>query len=429
MPLNDSLVLLQTFTGVLALMSLTLAAASAERLQAERTLRTQVHELAALNDAGRHFLERVDKQGLYGSICRLAVESFGLSAAWIHLVASKEGGAEVVAGYPPPLASPEHVAALYTACPALAQQLHTVEQARKPLVVNERVALEPGPALHTLAALPLEYRKQIAGTLTVASDDPTHFAEEHMLLLQSYCTLAAAALQNAYLFDQVRIGNVQLHALSRRLMDVQEAERIALSRELHDESSQVLAVLSVNLGLLERDAETPALVRAHAADLKQIATVVLNNLHAQAAKLRPASLDHLGLVAALQQYIREFNRQHELDVQFETVGMDGVALPAEVQTALFRIVQESLTNVALHAQARSVDVLLNWRSGLLVLTVEDDGVGFNPDEQTHPDRLGLFGMRERVEQLGGRLVVESAPGKGTIVSAEVPCGDTPSDRG
>ena len=235
-------------------------------------------------------------------------------------------------------------------------------------------------------------------------------------------------VQNAQLFDQVLLGNDQLHALSHRLMEVQEAERIHLSRELHDESSQVLAALSVNLGLLERDATSPELVRAHAADIKQIATEVLNNLHAQAVKLRPASLDHLGLVTALQQYVREFNRQYQLDVQFETVGVDAARLPGDLETALFRIVQESLTNVALHARASRVDVLLNRRNGSLVLTVEDNGVGFNPDEPAHPDRLGLFGMRERVEMLGGKLVVESAPGKGTMISAEVPYGDARPDR-
>lgn len=235
-------------------------------------------------------------------------------------------------------------------------------------------------------------------------------------------------VQNAQLFDQVRQGNEQLHALSHRLMEVQEAERIHLSRELHDESSQALAGLMVNLGLLERDAESPALVRSHTADLKRITTEVLTTLHAAAVKLRPAVLDHLGLVTALEQYIQEFNRQYDLNVQFETIGLDEDRLPGDLETALFRIVQESLTNVALHAKASRVDVLLNRRNGCLVVTVEDDGVGFDPYQPDHPDRLGLFGMRERVEMLGGKLVVESAPGKGTMISAEVPYGDARPDR-
>ncbi len=235
--------------------------------------------------------------------------------------------------------------------------------------------------------------------------------------------------QNAQLFEQVRRGNEQLHALSHRLMEVQEAERSHLSRELHDESSQALAGLMVNIGLLERDAESPNLVRSHATDLRRIATEALEDLHAAAVKLRPATLDHLGLVSALAQYIQEFNRQYHLDVQFEAIGLAADRLPGDLETALFRIVQESLTNVALHAQASRVDVLLNRRGGSLVLTVEDNGVGFDPNQPLHPDRLGLFGMRERVEMLGGKLMVESGPGKGTMISAEVPHGDARPDRG
>jgi signal transduction histidine kinase len=184
----------------------------------------------------------------------------------------------------------------------------------------------------------------------------------------------------------------------------------------------------VNLGLLERDAESSVMVRAHASDLKRIGSEVMDNLHALAVKLRPASLDHLGLVTALEQYIQEFNRQYHLNVQFETVGFDASRLPADLETALFRIVQESLTNVALHAQASQVDVLLNRRNGCLVLTVEDNGVGFNPGQPVNENRLGLFGMRERVEMLGGKLIVESAPGKGTTISVEVPYGDSGLDR-
>jgi len=134
-------------------------------------------------------------------------------------------------------------------------------------------------------------------------------------------------------------------------------------------------------------------------------------------------------VTALEQYIQEFNRQYQLGVQFETVGIDAARLPADIETALFRIVQESLTNVALHAQATQVDVLLNRRNGCLVLTVEDNGIGFNTNQPVNENRLGLFGMRERVEMLGGKLIVESAPGKGTMISVEVPDGDTRPDRG
>ena len=150
---------------------------------------------------------------------------------------------------------------------------------------------------------------------------------------------------------------------------------------------------------------------------------MLNDLHALAIKLRPASLDHLGLVTALQQLIQEFSRQYRIAVDFEAVGMQDKRLPLEVETALFRIVQESLTNVALHAQATRVDVLLSLTEKRASALVEDDGVGFVPALTVTEEQLGLFGMRERIEMLGGSLTVESSPGKGTTVKAEAPCDD------
>jgi signal transduction histidine kinase len=196
-----------------------------------------------------------------------------------------------------------------------------------------------------------------------------------------------------------------------------------LSRELHDESGQALAGMMLNLGLLERDAEWPDLVHSHAADLKRIASEVLENLHSLAVHLRPASLDHLGLVTALQQYVAEFSRQHNIQVEFETTGLTKQRLSSEVETAVFRVVQESLTNVVSHANASRVDILLSRRNDHLAIVIEDNGVGFLPTENVLEDHLGLFGMRERIEMLKGTLAIESAPGKGTTVKVEVPSAD------
>jgi signal transduction histidine kinase len=129
------------------------------------------------------------------------------------------------------------------------------------------------------------------------------------------------------------------------------------------------------------------------------------------------------LVTTLQQFIQEFSRQYAIAVEFEAVGMQGKRLPIEVETALFRIVQESLTNVALHAQAMRVDVLLSLTDKRVSAIVEDDGVGFVPALAMTEEQLGLFGMRERIEMLGGTLTIESSSGKGTTVKAEAPCDD------
>lgn len=428
MPVNDSLILLQTFTGVAALTSLTLAASASERRKAEETLRKQVEELAALNDASKLFLENLEKQAFSEAICRMAVERFSLTAAWIDPVPIGDKIESPITSFPEGL----QLAALHSQISELRRQITSSERTGLAGFIRAQTSFQAesqDKPLRSFAVFPLLYGKAMAGILTVSSDDPNSFSKEKMLLLQSYANLAAVAIQNSWLFDQVRIGNEQLHALSHRLMEVQEEERAHLSRELHDESSQAVSALMVNLGLLERDAGSSELVREHAAELKRIGSEVLENLHALAVKLRPASLDHLGLVTALEQYIREFNRQYHLDVQFETVGIDNSRLPVDIETALFRIVQESLTNVALHAQATRVDVLLNRRNGCLVLTVEDNGIGFSPNQPVNETRLGLFGMRERVEMLGGKLIIESAPGKGTTISVEVLYGDARPDRG
>ncbi len=158
-------------------------------------------------------------------------------------------------------------------------------------------------------------------------------------------------------------------------------------------------------------------------NLKRITTQIQDDLHKLAVNLRPASLDHLGLVTALQQYATEFNRQYGISVEFEATGMKNRRLPGEIETAIFRTVQESLTNVALHARASRVDVLVSRHDDSVVTVIEDDGIGFIPAIPDSEEHLGLFGMRERIEMLGGKFSVESAPGKGTTVRAEVPCHD------
>jgi signal transduction histidine kinase len=202
-------------------------------------------------------------------------------------------------------------------------------------------------------------------------------------------------------------------------MKAQEEERLHLSRELHDESGQLLAAMMVQLGLLEHNSEHPPRLGIHLIELRQSVNALQENLHKLAVNLRPASLDHLGLVTALQQYVADFSRQYNIHVEIETTGMQDRRLKNEIETALFRIVQESLTNVVMHAQATHVDILISRHNNHLVTIIEDDGVGFTPSSPTG-EHLGLFGMRERVEMLGGQFTIESEPGKGTTVRVEVP---------
>jgi signal transduction histidine kinase len=156
--------------------------------------------------------------------------------------------------------------------------------------------------------------------------------------------------------------------------------------------------------------------RKSLAGLRELATATLQDVRRLAVELRPKSLDDFGLVPALERLVGGFSERTALDTHVEALLPE--RLPPEVETALYRIVQEALTNVAKHARATTVSVLVTFENGCATLVIEDDGVGFSPD--TPADGLGLLGMRERVNLLGGRLTVESRPGAGTSIVAEVP---------
>jgi PAS domain S-box-containing protein len=273
--------------------------------------------------------------------------------------------------------------------------------------------------IYSWLGVPLRNDEKIIGACVLGKAEAGFYTSQHLQLAEGLVSQASVAVQNAWLFDQVRAGQERLRSLSRRLVEVQETERRYVARELHDEASQALASLMVNLRLVEQDAQDPQAVVAGVGALKQRVDSVIGDLHRLAMDLRPASLDHLGLVAALRQHLQTVNGQHGLEVQYEVVGLDA-RLPDDVETAVYRVVQEAVTNVIRHAHATRVDVLLERRGSKLIVLVEDNGIGFDPAAAAQSGRLGLFGMRERTEMLGGKLVVESVANAGTTVLMEVP---------
>lgn len=246
--------------------------------------------------------------------------------------------------------------------------------------------------------------------------------QEHMKWVDTLVQQAAVNVYNSLLFEQVRLGNERLLALSRRLVDIQEQERRSIARELHDEASQALSSLVVNLRLLEREVHKPDAILAEIAEMKGALESVMENLHRLAMNLRPASLDHLGLVAALRQHAQWIRQRFELPVEFVSVGITE-RLDPEIETALYRIAQEAINNILQHAKATQAGILLEQRGENIVLIIEDNGVGFEPSLLDETDRLGIFGMRERADMMGGVLVVETSPGKGTTIFVEAPYGN------
>jgi len=220
---------------------------------------------------------------------------------------------------------------------------------------------------------------------------------------------------------QERQTTEDLHRLSARLVTVQEEERRAIARELHDEVGQVLMAIKVELTLAQRAIETSG-ARPLLDDAQAIADGALHTVRDLSRLLHPSLLDDLGLPAAIEWYAGSLGKRHGLRVDLVQEGMDDRLAP-EIESAAFRIVQEALTNVVKHAEASLCRVHVRCRGGLLRLIVEDDGHGFDPDERDRRGAahgLGLIGIRERASHLGGTSRVETAPGRGTRLICELP---------
>jgi two-component system, NarL family, sensor histidine kinase DevS len=274
--------------------------------------------------------------------------------------------------------------------------------------VDQRVARELG--ITSALYVPLAVRGQAIGV--VAAHDKhapdLRFDEGDVRLAESLVSRAAIAVDLSQ--------RVSRDAL-RRVVAAQELERARLARELHDETGQALTSILLGLKSLE-DAVDSDDGRAAAASLRDLVVSTLQNVRRLAVELRPSALDDFGLVAALERLAATVAEQSGIGVDFEA-RLDDERLTPEAETALYRIVQEALTNAVKHARASHVSITLVRKEEFAVVVVEDDGQGFDP-QATRPGALGLGGMRERMALLGGRLNVESAPGSGTTLAAEIP---------
>lgn len=219
---------------------------------------------------------------------------------------------------------------------------------------------------------------------------------------------------------ELEASRQQLRALSRHLVTVQENERKALSRELHDRSAQSMTTLKLGLAMLTRKADDARAVRARVGELAVMVDAVLTDLHELAVNLRPSALDRYGLASAIGQYVDTYRRQNQIEVILSVAELEGERLSDEVETALYRIVQESLMNIARHAGATRAEIVAKRSPETVSLSVSDNGAGFDVEDALARGRLGLLGMRERAEMLGGRLSIASNQGTGTSVYLEVP---------
>jgi signal transduction histidine kinase len=275
--------------------------------------------------------------------------------------------------------------------------------------VDQVVARQIGAVSALL--VPLVFHARTIGVVSAFNkngSDP-RFSDDDVRVAEAFAIRAALAV---HLSERVARETVDA------ILESQESERSRLARELHDETGSALTAILLGLAAIDTAATLPEAHQASIA-LRETARRTLENVGRMAFALRPSALDEFGLVTALDDLIGRLEEQGGPKVELELDAPTGARLPTAVETVVFRITQEALTNVVKHAEAKSVDIRLACRERSVVLTIEDDGVGFSliPGRD---GKLGLVGMRERVASVGGELDIESKQGVGTRLTVEIP---------
>ena len=284
--------------------------------------------------------------------------------------------------------------------------------------------IDAGVRGHSEFCVPLKVGTRVIGVLNAESTELDAFDLEEQQLFLTLADQASLAIENARLYEQMRLGRDRLQALSRRLVEVQEAERRHLARELHDEIGQLLTGLKLNLEMSKRlpaDAVKTSLDQA-----QELVNGLVTEVRDLSLDLRPTMLDDLGLLPALLWHFERYTLRTNVRVHLKHTGLERRRFAPEVETAAYRVAQEALTNVARYAGVSEVTVRLWADQDTLGVQIEDQGTGFDPKIALNAGATGgLSGMHERVALLGGQLAIELASEGGTCLTAEFPLAASP----
>ena len=281
--------------------------------------------------------------------------------------------------------------------------------------------------LKAFISVPLQARDKVLGVINVASRTPHRFTRDDMHLLHSVGDQLGVAIEQASLYERLRKARERYRQLARQTLVAQEEERKRIARELHDETSQALSGLALQLQALVDMAEmsgshdTEFITRLK--KVQSLAVQVHSEISRLIADLRPALLDTLGLVPAIRKYAETSLHPLDINVLVELKG-DERRLPTEVEAGLFRFAQGAIGNIAQHSRAKNATIVLEYGDDDLLVRINDDGEGFDVSKITDVEESGrgrgVFSMKERVALLGGVCSIESQPGQGTTVWARVP---------
>ena len=279
----------------------------------------------------------------------------------------------------------------------------------------------------TMISLPLSVRAQVIGSIVLCRRQAkleTNPSSEEFRLIVGIAQQLGLSIENARLYQDAQEREGLLGDLLHSVVGAQEAERQRIARELHDATGQSLTAIALGLSGAEKLLnDDPSVALQQIGELKAFTTDALGELRQLIADLRPSQLDDLGLVAALQWYVHEFDKRYPVQTRFEVIG-DRVRLPSEYETVLFRIAQEALNNVAKHSNASHATVKLELNPSHVCVYIDDDGHGFDLDQVlrgygSHTG-WGLLGIQERAALLGGDYEIASEPDHGTRIRVKVP---------
>ncbi len=375
----------------------------------EENQQERFDELSTLLDVSQLFLEQKNLSEVQEAICQLARAHFGATIVWLGERSADDRMIPIAAAGIP-----------IEQIEAVTLFEHTLHQyLLKPVFEISSLdlygRLEDEEIFYAIV-LPLNWGKKPQALYLVMAEKPD-LDEQAEQFLASFGSLSELVLGNTQLLAEVKSNQESLQELSHRLVRVHEEERRNLARELHDEIGQYLTALKLRFNRLEinGDGEDEEINGA-----QELLNELIRKVRKLSLDLRPSVLDDLGLLPALEWYFERYTQQTGIAVDFDPQLPEKQRYASEIEISIFRIVQESLTNVARHAEVKSVLVELKANEEQIELMIEDEGIGFEPENQKAGSSSGLTGMVERTRLLQGDMEIHSQPGMGTRVVARLP---------
>jgi PAS domain S-box-containing protein len=397
-----------------------LKAEIAERKRAEEAIRRHVAQLEILCQIGLELTAELDLDSLLHAIIARAIKLLQGVAGGLFLYRPEPEVLELSAAIS---SHPIPPGVILQQGEDVAGQVWAKSQ---PLIIDnysdwpDKVAIFANLPYSAVAGAPLHWGQKFLGVIIIFAYVPRTFSPADSELLSLFATQAAITLENARLFEAEHAAREQLSNLASYLQAAREEERAHIAREIHDEFGQALTALKMDLTwIAKRLADDESGLRQKAAVMSELIDTTMHMVRSIATELRPGILDDLGLGAAIEWQTQEFAKRTGLEY---TLRLDNeeLVLERDLATAIFRVFQEILTNIARHARASRVSIELKEKPSQLILRVRDDGLGITPKQISDPKSLGLIGMRERVNACGGTITLCGMPNRGTIVTVRIP---------